>query len=82
MTTIKITSKRQATFPTELCENMGVKPGDELILEQRIINGTLIWIIRPLEERLQWLGSLKKYARNKSHQLEDIRRSIAHAGRK
>ena len=82
MTTIKITSKRQATFPIELCEDLGLEPGDDLILEQKIINGQLMWILRPLDERLAWLGALKKYAHNKSHQLEDIRRNIARAGKK
>ncbi len=31
---IKITAKRQATFPAKVLESMGVKPGDQLELSE------------------------------------------------
>ena len=82
MVTIKITSKRQATFPVELCEDIGIGPGDELFLEHRLVDGQLVWVIHPGEHKLAWLGAFKKYAQNKSHQIDDIRRSIARGGKK
>ncbi|MFP4257559.1 MAG: AbrB/MazE/SpoVT family DNA-binding domain-containing protein [Desulfovermiculus sp.] len=33
--TIKLTSKRQATFPVQLCREIGIQPGDELVLERK-----------------------------------------------
>ncbi len=82
MTTIKMTSKRQATFPTELCEDMGVGPGDELVVEHKLLKGELVWVLKPRGNKLEWMGALKKYARNKSHEMDDIRKSIADAGKK
>ena len=82
MTTIKMTSKRQATFPTELCEDMGISPGDELVVEHKLINGELVWVLKPRGDKLEWMGALKKYAQNKSHEMDDIRKSIADAGKK
>ena len=82
MTTIKITSKRQATFPTELCDSMGISPGDELVVEHKLVKGELVWLLKPRENKLEWLGALKKYIQNKSHDMDHIRRSIASAGKK
>ena len=82
MTTIKMTSKRQATFPNELCDSMGIGPGDELVVEHKLIKGELVWILKPRENKLEWLGGLKKYAQNKFHEMDDIRRSIAGVGKK
>jgi bifunctional DNA-binding transcriptional regulator/antitoxin component of YhaV-PrlF toxin-antitoxin module len=82
MTTIKLTTKRQATFPSRLCEDMGIGPGDELIIENRIIDGQLVWVMRSPQDRLSWMGALNKYARGKSHDLKDIRRSIGRAVKK
>lgn len=82
MTTIKITSKRQATFPNELCDDMGIGPGDELVVEHKLIKGELVWVLKPIGSKLEWLGALKKYAKNKSHEMDDVRRSIADVGKK
>ena len=82
MTTIKMTSKRQATFPTQLCDDMGIGPGDELVVEHKLIKGELVWVLKPRENKLEWLGALKKYAKNKSHEMDSVRRSIAHAGKR
>ncbi len=48
--TIKLTSKRQATFPAQLCRELGVKAGEELILERITIEGDINWIIKPKKE--------------------------------
>ena len=82
MSTIKMTAKRQATFPTELCEDMKIGPGDELIVEHKLIKGELVWVLKPRENKLEWMGALKKYAQNKSHEMDNIRRSIADDGKK
>jgi hypothetical protein len=61
---------------------MGIEPGDKLILEQRYINGKVVWIIHSHLEKVHWMGALRKYAKNKSHHINDIRRSIASANRR
>ena len=42
----------------------------------------LVWVLKPIENKLEWLGALKKYAHNKSHEMDDVRRSIADVGKK
>jgi len=81
-TTIRLTSKRQATFPRELCEALELEPGDELELVPRIEDGEKVWVIhRKREPDRSWLGCLKKYGEAVSnHSLESIRESIR-AGR-
>ncbi|MBF0199100.1 MAG: AbrB/MazE/SpoVT family DNA-binding domain-containing protein [Planctomycetes bacterium] len=76
MATIKITSKRQATFPSELCGDLGIEPGDQVILEPLEIEGRKVWTIHRVEEDDEWFGSLSKYASSKSHDMDDIRTSI------
>ena len=75
--TIKLTSKRQVTFPVQLCKELGVKAGEELILERRKIEGDAAWIIKPKKHvDTKWFGELKKYAHDKDHKMESIRASI------
>jgi bifunctional DNA-binding transcriptional regulator/antitoxin component of YhaV-PrlF toxin-antitoxin module len=76
MSTIKITTKRQATLPVELCRELGVRPGDELRIEKKLIRGERVWTLQPGSPPDSWFGSLRKYARGKSHSLESIRGSI------
>ena len=76
MSIIKLTSKRQASFPSKLCGDLGVEPGDRLEVKPASIDGQLVWTIRPIKPTGEWIGSLEKYAKNKSHRLEDIRDSI------
>jgi len=74
---IKLTSKRQATFPAAMCRELGVKPGDELILERRTIDGQMAWILQtPRATAWPWYGRLRRYAKGKAHDLESIRRSV------
>jgi bifunctional DNA-binding transcriptional regulator/antitoxin component of YhaV-PrlF toxin-antitoxin module len=67
VTTIKITAKRQATFPSEVCEALGVKPGDRIALHEQIQKGERVWVLKPVRlPRHPWLFSLRKYAKNAS----------------
>lgn len=77
MLKIKLSSKRQATFPKKVCEALGVQPGDEISLDAREEAGGPVWVVKPaaLKNR-PWLGSLRSYARGKSHDMESIRNSI------
>lgn len=83
MTTLTLTSKRQATFPKETCESLGLRPGDVIELESRIEAGTKVWVLRPRPSRPRaWVGCLGKHAGTVSdHTMEAVRESIA-AGRK
>jgi bifunctional DNA-binding transcriptional regulator/antitoxin component of YhaV-PrlF toxin-antitoxin module len=75
---IKLTSKRQATFPAAVCRDMGLHPGDRIALERREIGGSPAWVMRPVsgEKSTPWFGVLRAYAADKSHDMEDIRQSI------
>lgn len=67
MPTIKITAKRQATFPSEVCDALGVRPGDRIALEEQTRKGERVWVLRPVREKKRpWLFSLAKYAGNAS----------------
>ena len=79
MKTLRLTSKRQATFPKEACDSLGLKPGDRIELESRFENGTQVWVMRPQRKHERdWIGSLGKKARKvQDHSLEAIRKSIA-----
>jgi bifunctional DNA-binding transcriptional regulator/antitoxin component of YhaV-PrlF toxin-antitoxin module len=77
--TLKLTAKRQATFPVETCQALGLKPGDLIELEAREEAGEQVWRLRPRPERSRrWVGSLARYGDGVSdHSLEAVRRSIA-----
>lgn len=65
MASIKLTSKRQATFPAEVCRQLGVRPGDTLILEAIRHRSQTVWILKPASQlRPAWLGRLKRFAGN------------------
>ena len=83
MTTLTLTSKRQATFPKETCEALGLKPGDVIELEPRNEGGTRVWVLRPQPTRARkWVGCLGSRAKKVTdHSLATIRKSIA-VGRK
>jgi len=77
--TIKLTAKRQATFPAEVCEQLGLRPGDEIELVPRVEAGGRFWVIQKREAPTRpWVGSLRGYGQNASdHSLDAIRNSIA-----
>ena len=65
MSVIKLTSKRQGTFPVEVCRQLGVGPGDSLVIEAMGKGDDRVWVLKPAKEnRPAWLGSLKRYAGN------------------
>lgn len=77
MPSLKLTSKRQATFPQETCEALRVGPGDVIELEARVIEGERVWLLRPKSPSRPWLGMLRGKAKPVAdHSLEAIRESI------
>ena len=77
MKTLKLTSKRQATFPAALCDELGVHPGDELQLERRILNGEAAWVIQAKKTPgMPWFGALRGYAAGKPHDMQSIRVAV------
>ena len=77
MASLKVTTKRQATLPAALCDELGVKPGDRIEAERRMVNGHTVWILRGSKPDWSWFGAAGKYAKGKSHRWDDVRRSIA-----
>lgn len=84
MTMMTLTAKRQATFPKDACEAMGLKPGDQIELEPRVEGGTRVWVLRPRPNRTRdWVGVLGSRARKvQDHSMAAVRRSIAAGQRK
>jgi len=75
--TVRLTSKRQATLPVQLCEELGVKPGDEIILERQKSKDEITWLLKPKKKtQSRWFAQLKKYAKDKEHDMASIRGSI------
>src|ERR1035438_10013041 len=59
MPKLTLTSKRQATFPLETCNSLGLKPGDVVELEARDDADGRIWVLRPRPARARpWVGAL------------------------
>jgi bifunctional DNA-binding transcriptional regulator/antitoxin component of YhaV-PrlF toxin-antitoxin module len=83
MAMLTLTSKRQATFPVETCDSLGLKPGDSIELEPRTEDGEKVWILRTRTTRNRdWVGCLKSLAKKMAdHSLEAVRESITE-GRK
>ncbi|HET7294244.1 MAG TPA: hypothetical protein VFM88_17605 [Vicinamibacteria bacterium] len=82
MTLIRLTTKRQATLPRQLCEEMRLRPGDSLVVADRIVDGRRVWLLRPADRiDTPWFARLKRYAKNKRHDLRSVRRSIERARR-
>lgn len=77
MRRIRITSKRQATLPAALCDELGVGPGDSLELERRVLKGEPLWVLRASRPDWSWFGGAGSYGKGKSHRWEDIEASIA-----
>jgi bifunctional DNA-binding transcriptional regulator/antitoxin component of YhaV-PrlF toxin-antitoxin module len=72
--TLKLTAKRQATFPAEFCSRYNLHPGDRLILDRREIDGEATWTLKPVASvRTPWFGVLRKYGTEKSHSMDEIR---------
>jgi len=83
MSAIRLTTKRQATLPRVLCEEMGLRPGDTLLVTRRVLRGEPAWCIQPApRSKPKWFGCLRRYARGKPHDMAAVRRSIAEARRR
>ncbi len=82
MALIRLTSKRQATLPRQLCEEMRLRAGDSLIVDARVVGGERVWLLKPADRiETPWFARLKRYARGKSHELATIRSSVEKARR-
>ena len=78
MTVIRLTAKRQATLPKRLCEEMSLRPGDALVVDQRMVDGRRVWLLSRADRiETPWFGSLKRYGQWKRHDMESVRESIA-----
>lgn len=63
MATIKLTAKRQATLPVEVCNELGITSGDTLELLPLRHNNQKVWALKPVvKSKSPWIGSLNKYA--------------------
>jgi len=77
---VRMTSKRQVTFPAAVCESLSVYPGDTLTLQDARVNGRKVWILEPpsTAQTPAWMGSLRAYAeRKETHAISAIRSAIA-----
>lgn len=79
MASVKITTKRQATLPKGLCDEMGLTPGDSLRVERRVVDGESLWVLLPKRNPWSWAGRAKKYGMDKSHDLAEIGHSVGRA---
>jgi bifunctional DNA-binding transcriptional regulator/antitoxin component of YhaV-PrlF toxin-antitoxin module len=75
--TAKLSTRRQATFPAAACEALGLKPGDTIRFERRTVENETVWVMRGPEPDWSWFGAGRAYAAGKSHDMDDIRKSIA-----
>jgi hypothetical protein len=64
---LRLTTKRQATLPAALCEELGVGPGD---------HGSPAWVLRAAKPDWSWVGAARPWCRGKSHRWDDVERSI------
>jgi len=76
MASLKVTTKRQATLPAALCEELGVKAGDRIEAERRVVNGETVWVLRGSKPDWSWFGAARKYGKGRSHRWNEVRRSI------
>ena len=77
MQALKMTSKRQVTFPVKVCEELKIRIGESILIDKREIDGSPAWVLMPTkQEDKVWFGAFKEYAKGKSDELSDIRDSI------
>lgn len=82
MTLIRLTAKRQATLPRQLCEEMRLRAGDSLVVDARVVGGDRVWLLKPADRiETPWFARLKRYATGKKHDLASVRRSMEKARR-
>ena len=76
MRTMTITSKRQATLPVALCQELGLRPGGKVDLDRRVVNGETVWVLRGRRLDWSWFGAARQYGKGKRHRWAGVRRSI------
>ena len=76
MRRLTITTKRQATLPRQVCEELGVAPGDQVELERRTVNGELLWVLRGRKPDWSWFAAARRYGARKRHQWSAVEESI------
>ncbi len=76
MASLIVTAKRQATLPAALCDELGVKPGDKIEAERRVVDNETVWVLRSRNSDWSWFGAARKYSERKSHRWEHVRRSV------
>ena len=82
MTRIRLTTKRQATLPSQLCDELRVRPGDSLLVDARVVDGERVWLLKPADAvETPWFARLRRYAKGKRHDLASVRRSVEKARR-
>jgi bifunctional DNA-binding transcriptional regulator/antitoxin component of YhaV-PrlF toxin-antitoxin module len=79
---VKITSKRQATLPRQLCDEMRLSPGDSIEVEPIVHNGERMWVMRPIHDPdLSFFGCLRGHAKKTPVDMDRIRDDIVKAMR-
>jgi bifunctional DNA-binding transcriptional regulator/antitoxin component of YhaV-PrlF toxin-antitoxin module len=77
MALIRLTAKRQATLPRQLCDELRVRPGDSLVVAARVVGGERVWLLKPADEvETPWFARFRRYAKGERHDLESVRRSV------
>lgn len=80
MSAITLTTKRQATFPVQVCDDLNLRPGDIIELEAVELAGERVWVLRPQKPPPRpWLGCLAQKTAVADHSLDAVRASIAAA---
>ena len=81
MPTHTLTSKRHATFPASLCEELNLNPRDLIEVEPAELSGERVRVLRPRKTpKRPWLGCLKQKTIVHESSMAAIRTSIV-AGR-
>ncbi len=44
---LKVTQRRQVTLPRTLCRALGVDAGGRVLLERRVVDGQMLWVLGP-----------------------------------
>jgi len=71
MSRITLDENGSAILPATLCKEMGLRPGDEIDVEARVIDGGRAWLLRRSEPDFSWIGSLKNHIKNHDHEPSD-----------
>lgn len=78
---IKMTTKRQATFPKRLCEEMRLEPGHAIQVKPAMLDGQRVWVLSPSLEppAMSWVGALRRYSGAETPSMTTVRTRIKEA---